>query len=159
MLAGGAGAGARWWQQQKTQELQGPPPSPVAKENTRAESLALKGDYDGAHETINNALADPNLSAQAKHDLYLQQGVTYENQKDYDAAMESYRKAESIKETADVMQAIARMAEMKQDVALAVTYYKKAIPLIPEDEVMKESLKKYYENKIIVLQGGQPNYE
>lgn len=157
-VAGGAGAGLRWWQVKQDQKRAGQPQA-ISKEANEAQDLALSGDFDKAHDTINDALDNPSLSAQAKHDLYLQQGVTYENQANYDAAMESYKKAEAAKESMDAAQSIARMYEIKEDKASAITYYKKAATLVPEDETMRDALKKYFENKVIVLEGGQPNYE
>lgn len=152
-----AGAGVRRLQTRR--EFSSSKPENITKEASAAQNQTLGGNLDKAHDIINKALENPSLSAKAKHDLYLQQGVTYENQKDYDAAMASYRKAESAKETMDAAQSIARMAEQKGDKALAITYYKKAIPLIPSQDAMKDALKKYFENKIKVLEGGQPDYE
>jgi tetratricopeptide (TPR) repeat protein len=152
-----AGGAARWFQQ-KSQYDRSAKPEAITKEATAAQNLALKGDYDKAQETISKALDNPSLSAQAKHDLYMQQGVTYENQRNYDAALESYRKAESFKETSIAAAAIANIAEIKGDKQLAITYYKKAIPLIPDD-AMKDSTKKYFENKITELEGGVVKYD
>lgn len=157
-FAGGAGAGVRWLKV-KQEEKRAAAPAAIAKEVSEAEKLAMGGDLDKAHDSINDALDNPNLSAQAKHDLYMQQGVTYENEKKYDQALESYRKAFETKESSQAAESIARMYEQKGDKASAITYYEKAIPLIPQDDAMKDALKKYYENKIIVLKGGEPNYE
>ena len=157
-VAGGAGAGLRWWQVKQDQKRAAQPQA-VSKEATEAQNLALEGDFDKAHDTVNEALKNPSLSAQAKHDLYLQQGVTYENETKNAEALESYRKAFSIKETMDAAQAIARMFEAAGDKQQAIIYYGKAIPLVPQDDAMRDAFKKYFENKIIVLEGGQPNYE
>jgi len=157
-LALAAGAGARWLQQKREYSRLAKPEN-VTKEASAAQKQSFMGDYDKALTTINEALDNPSLSAQAKHDLYLQQGAAYENQKKYDEAMASYRKAESFKETLDAAQSIARMAEQKGDKALAITYYKKAITLIPDDDAMKDALKKYFENTIRVLEGKEPIYE
>lgn len=153
VFAGAAGAGLRWLQQQKEYQRLGKP-DVIAKEATKAQDLALSGDFDKAHGTINDALDNPRLSADAKYDLLMQRGITYENQDDPDAAMSSYREAESIKQTMNVAQSIARMAELKGDKQLAISQYKKAIPLIPQDDAMKDSTKRYFENKITELEGG-----
>jgi Tfp pilus assembly protein PilF len=157
VVALAAGGGVRWWQQQKTKDR--PPVQVVAKEVTQAQNQAISGDFDKAHETVKKALDKPSLSSQERYDLLMQQGLTYESQKNYSAAMESFRAAEALKKTMDVAQCIARMADSLGDKQLAITYYKKAITLIPEDDVMKDSLKKYFNNNIIVLEGGQPAYE
>lgn len=158
VLSLAAGGAARWFQQKREFARQAKPEA-ISKEAKEAQDLAFSGDFNKAHDTIDDALDNPSLSAKAKHDLYLQQGVTYENEKNYDAAMESYRKAESFTETMDAVQSIARMAEIKGDKQMAITYYKKAIPLIPKDDAMAESTKKYFENKIIELEGGTVKYE
>lgn len=158
VLAAVVGAGVRWFQQQRDYDNRAKPEA-ITQEATTAQNQALGGNFDQAHETINKALDNPNLSTQAKYDLYMQQGVTYEGQKNYDAAMESYRKAESLKETTEVTSAIASLAESRGDKQTAITYYKKAIPLIPEDDAMKDSLKKYFEDKVTELEGGVVNHE
>lgn len=157
-LAGGAGVGVRWLQAKQAQKRAASPQA-IAEETTEAQQLAMSGDLDKAHETVNDALDNPGISAQSKHDLYIQQGVTYENQQEYDAAAESYRKALAAKESSQAYESLARMAEQKGDKALAITYYEKAIPLIPADDSMRDAIKKYYENKIVVLKGGEPDYE
>ena len=152
----GAGVGLRWWQQQREYARLGAPEA-VAKEAAEAQNLTLMGDFNKAHDTINAALGNPKLSADAKHRLLMQQGTAYQNQQKLDEAMNSYRRAESLKQTQSAAEAIANVAEMKGDKELAIQYYQKAISLIPSDDVLKDSTKKYYEDKIITLQGGQPN--
>lgn len=148
-----AGAGMRWWQQQREYSRLSKPEA-VSKEATEAQDLTLRGDFDKAHDTINKALDNPKLSSDAKYELFMQQGGAYEGQEKNDKAMESYRQAESLKETQIVTEAIARLAEAKGDKELAIRYYQKAISLIPSDDVMKDGTKKYYEDQIFVLQGG-----
>lgn len=158
VLAAAAGAGARWLQHRK-EYSRAAKPEAVNKDVSAAQNLTFNGNFDKAHETISKALDNPNLSAQAKYDLYMQEGVMYETQQKNDAAMESYRKAEAAKETMDVAQSIARMAEAKGDKQLAITYYKKAITLIPQDDALRDSAKKYFEDKITELEGGTVNHD
>lgn len=152
-LALGAGIGVRWWQQQKEYKRLGSP-GVVSSEALEAQNLVLKGDADKAHETINKALDNPKLSADAKYELLMQQGGAYESQQKNDAAMDSYRQAESVKQTQNVAEAIARVAGIKGDKDLAISYYQKAISLISSDDAMQDSTKKYYEDQIFILQGG-----
>lgn len=156
LIAAAVGVGARWLQKRhdysyKTQVM----PQDV----TAAQQLTAKGDFDKAHETINNALKDPKLSAQDKYYLLMQQGYTYEGQKDPSAAMDTYLKAEAVMQTMDVAQAIARLAADKGDKELAISYYQKALTLIPKDDPMRVEYKKYFESAISVLQTGQPKYD
>ena len=162
-VAGGAGVGLRWLQtrqekKQATTSLDNIPAT-VTKEASEAQELSAKGEFGKAHDTINKALENSNLSDGAKYELHMQQGITYENETNYDAAMESYKKAESVHASTDAAQSIARMYEAKGDKSSAITYYKKAITLIPKDDAMYEATKKFFENTIIVLEGGQPKYE
>ncbi len=157
-LAGGAGAGVRWLKT-KQEEKRAASPQAISKDVSDAQKQILGDDLDKAHGTINDALDNPGISAQSKHDLYLQQGAIFENEKKYDEAAASYQKALEAKESSQAYESLARLAEQKGDKDLAISYYEKAIPLIPQDDAMKDAIKKYYENKIIVLKGGKPNYE
>lgn len=148
-----AGVGVRWWQQQREFARIGAPEA-IAKEAAAAQNLSMMGNFDKAHDTINKALDNPKLSEDAKHQLYMQQGAAYQGQKNYNAAMDSYRQAESLKETQVLAEAIATIAAAQGNKDLAISYYQKAISLIPSDDAMKDSTKKYYDNQIFVLQGG-----
>ncbi len=162
-VAGGVGVGTRWWQERhKPQSAEHVNPGEVkfSKAVTDAQKLMISGDYDKAHETINKALGAPGISAQEKHDLYMQQSIVYENQQNYDAALESSRHAGSAMESLQSAQSIANLAANKGDKEEAIAYYKKAITLIPDDPPqVRDNLKQYFENMIIYLEGGQPVYE
>lgn len=139
-----------WWQSRSVTQV---PPKQVAQ------SLGAKGDYSKAHEVIDTALKDSRISQQDKYDLHMQQGYIYEAQKNPDAAMNAYRQAEAVNVNMDVTFSIARLAAEKGDKELAISYYQKALTLIPSDDPMRVEYKKYFESAISVLQTGQPNYE
>lgn len=155
VIAAGAGLGLSLWQQRAYDYTT----QTVPKEVTDAQNLVASGDFDKAHETVNNALKDPNLSTQSKYDLLMQQAFTYEGQKKPDAAMEAYRQADAVMQTMDTAQCIARLAADKGDKEMAIAYYQKALTLIPNDSPMRDENKKYFESMISVLQGGEPKYD
>lgn len=150
LLAIGAGVGTRWWivQQQAAKDA-----AQKATDNKldNIQSKALGGNYDEAHKALNDELSKSSLPKEEKYRLLIQQGVTYENQKDYDNAIKSYQAAGAIDDTRAVAEAIARVAEAKGDLELAKTEYQKAISLISASEPMSESYKKYYEYRLANL--------
>lgn len=154
ILAAGAGVGIRWIQQ-RYEQRQAAKPDAIEQVTTEVQDIAGLGDFDEAHEVLDEALNRPGLSEDGKYSLVFQQGITYENEEKYDEAINSYREAESIKETQEVAEAIARAAESKGDNELAISYYKKAITLIDDTKPRAESIKQYYEASIKSLEGGQ----
>lgn len=154
VLAGAAGVGARWWLQER-EYAKAAKPTEFQKQLSSTTNLSVTGDYDKAHQTVDTALDNPKLSADQKYSLYQQQGSIYESQGKPDEALESYKKAESFKETYYIAGLIAYLAEQKDDKEMAINYYKKAISLIPDSEMMKDSIIRDYKAAITRL-GGQP---
>lgn len=153
VVAGGSGVGLSWWQYQQ-QERTHPGEVEFSEQFTEAQKQTLNSDYDKAHSTLDEALKDPNTPPSEMHDLYIQQGVVYENENKMDEAVESYKKAESYKESLQAAQSIARIAVQKDDKQLAITYYKKAILLLKnESPQAQDNLKKYFEDAIAHLEG------
>ncbi len=153
VLAGGAGAAWNWSRHRGTHPKKLDAVSQAAAD---AQKQVFSGNYDKAHQSINTALENPKLSAEAKQNLYMQEGSVYENQKKYDKAMESYRKAEALGETAGITQSIAFLAVKMDNKELAITYFRKTIPLLPKGDRMYDENKKYFENWVIHLEGGEP---
>jgi tetratricopeptide (TPR) repeat protein len=157
LVLAGVAAVAVWWQQQNDDRSS--QPDPMAQMTEQVQNDILSGEYDKAHETINKALDSSNLSDIDKYNLYIQQGSVYESQQNYEAAMESYRKAEAIQEDVGIVYAIANVAQVMGDKELAARYFRKAIPLISEDDPMKEQRKLDFENWARILEGQEPIYE
>jgi tetratricopeptide (TPR) repeat protein len=153
-LAGLFGVGFSWLTQQLKNSQTTIPEVPLTKAQ-EAQTVALDGDYDKAHKTLEDALKNPQISDSEKYDLTFQQGITYENQEKFDQAIEKYKQAEVLKATFAVAEAIARAAEAKDDKSLALEYYKKALERIPADEPNAEGYKEIYNYKIKELGGGQ----
>ncbi|MBX6334935.1 hypothetical protein IRY61_06395 [Candidatus Saccharibacteria bacterium] len=157
VLAGAIAAGAWWWQQQeRDRSAEKDPMTQTAEE---VQNQVITGEFDKAHETIGKALERSNLSDKDKYNLYMQQGAVYESQQNYEAAMESYRKAEAIRVDVGVVYAIANVAQLMGNKELAAEYFRKAIPLIPEDDPMRDQRRIDFENWARMMEGLEPIYE
>jgi tetratricopeptide (TPR) repeat protein len=97
-----------------------------------AQQTALSGNYDESNKQIASSLATTSDNRE-KFNLYMQQGINYENEQKWNDAMNSYKQAEALQKTWSVYRAMGRVAESQGDKAAAVGYYKKALPLIPDD--------------------------
>jgi len=154
VVAAGAGVGVRYWQ---THRHSSTPASTAQRPKTRedtAQDLALSGDYAGAQAAIENALKQPNLSADDKYQLYYQQGANQKNQGDDQAALASFLQAASYEQTQGIYESLAQVATALGKNADAISYYKKAIPLIPPSP-LSDDYKRLDEQAIKAL-GGQP---
>jgi tetratricopeptide (TPR) repeat protein len=153
LVAGGAGVAVRWWQQSLES---GKAAEETALADTFSNSFkqSIAGNYDGAHDVVNKALEDNGLSAHSKYQLYMEQGSIYQNQGNYDAALDSYLKADSFESTFNSAESVAYIAELKGNKEQAIDYYKKAITLVPETEGTREDIIKTYQDSITGL-GGQ----
>jgi len=158
VLAGAAAAGVWWWQQRKD-DGHSAQPDPMTQTAEQVQNDIISGEYDKAHEMINKALDSPDLSDVDKYNLYMQQGAVYESQQNYEAAMESYRKAEAIRVDVGVVYAIANVAQLMGNKELAAEYFRKAIPLIPEDDPMRDQRRIDFENWARMMEGLEPIYE
>lgn len=127
--------------------------TPLPKAVTDSQDLAASGNSEEANKKLNEALAQ-NPGDEAKYELYLQQGVNYQNEGKNNEALAEYRKAEAIKLDFRLAKLIGDVAAILGDKALAVDYYKKAIPLIDPDNPIKDDEKRRLEEKIKEL-GGQ----
>lgn len=148
------GVGARWWQSRDTKTAD-PEPAPAQSEVSAAQDATILGDFDKAHKILDEALAKSDLPKEEEVALVAQQGNVYENQQNYDKALEYYLRAAEIDLTIHLAASIARVAEAKGDNELAIEYYKKAIPLIPPDDPTGPSIAELYKSSIVRL-GGQP---
>lgn len=155
VLALAAGAAARWWQQSKTADKEKQTAAAEETKASKAQDLAVSGNFEKSQQAIDSALKESNISADDKYQLYQQQGLNYENQQQYDPAIQSFKQAMAIKETNGIAEALARVYEAKGDNTQAIEYYRKAIALIPKDYPRTIPMKNYYNDSIVRL-GGQP---
>ncbi len=132
--AGGAGVLMQWLQHKA-------PSNPAAATATdtlpdavqKARDLAAAKNFSESNKQLSAGIAATSNNDE-KFELYLQQGVNAENQKKYDDALTSYKNAEAIKQTWPLYVSLGRTSEEKGDKAAALSYYKKALPLIPSDD-------------------------
>ena len=147
LLAAGAGAGLRWWQGRQN--------APDTAETTALSSQrkALRGDVDGAQADIDAALKDENLSDHQKHELYLQKGVNYFAQKNYDKALENYKLAEQYEKTDNLYQSMAQISIAQKDKEQAIKYYEEALKYIDTTNAGAEQTREIIQNNIDLLKG------
>lgn len=155
IVAGAAGFGFRYMQDNNTDPVSQSAykGSPLPEDVDETQNLRVAGDTEGSLKKIDEALSDSNVSNSEKYQLYLQQGNAYSDKQDMNAAISSYLKAEEVSETYEIVSLLATMYEQAGNKAKAIEYYKKSIPLIPNNP-MREQYKSDAEKKIQKL-GGQ----
>lgn len=121
--------------------------STLPKTVVESQKLASQGKTADAQKKLDDAIKVTS-DANAKYELYIQQGVNYLNQKDYVKAMESLRKAEVIKADFRITVLIGDTAKLQGDKQLAKTYYTKAIPLIDASDPRADAEKQLLQSKI-----------
>ena len=119
----------------------------------KAQNESTAGDNSAAQSTISQALQSASTKAE-KQALYVQQGIIFENQQQYDQAIASYKKAEALGITFTIALRIAQTAEEKGDKAMAIDYYKKTIANLDPKNPLHDADKDDFEAKIRAL-GGQ----
>jgi len=150
VLSLGAGVGVRLIQQHAKNKQ-----TKVDITVDKAQNLSISGDYDQSTKEIQQALKSPGLTSGQKYSLYLQQGVTYENQQKYADAITAYKQADAANPTQGIAESIARVAALAGDKSTAIAYYQKAIMRIPADSPVRSDAKAMYQQKIKDL-GGKP---
>ncbi|HET9412276.1 MAG TPA: hypothetical protein VFO38_05575 [Candidatus Saccharimonadales bacterium] len=142
-----------WWLQHKdtVQQIPGSeaPPTNVSE----AQKLSFTGDIDGSNKKLNEALANPNTPEQEKYDLYVQLGVNWSNQKQYQKALTEFEKAEAIKQGFTVSHLMGEQYEALGNKQKAIEYYKKAISQLDPTTIGYNSNKRVYEAKVKELGG------
>jgi len=155
LIAAGAG-GLLWWlQHSQAPQTPAATASPLPKNVNDVQTLRLQGNYDEAQKKTDDALNNSKTSTDEKYMLYIQQGSTFADQGNFQAAADSYTKAEGVKETYEVATLLATTYTKAGSKDKAIEYYKKAITLIPPNYVLGESDKATFEQDIRNL-GGQP---
>ena len=168
LLAAAIGAGGllRWWQNSGSNSSNNNGSSSTSTSNGEGDALTqndLPADVKSAQDTAatagpeesNKQIATslPGASNDDKFELYLQQGVNYENQQKWSDALTSYKSAEAIKKTSNVYESLGRVEENMGDKTAAINYYKQAIPLLDQNSPMYASYKQGLQDKITALGG------
>lgn len=155
VLAGGAGVGLRWWQNRDVAD------NPKTKTGTnrlperveRIQDLAVNGEYDTARKEITEALAKPGISPSEKYDLFFQQGIVYQSEGNYQAALDSYKQAESVRQNRVVSESIGDVAALLGNKELAIEYYSKVVTQLDTNGPMYDADKEAFEAKVRDLKG------
>lgn len=127
--------------------LIGLPQNPQLKAVTDAQKAVDQGDYTKAQNTLDTALKTT-TSTDDKFDLYLEKGVSYENEQKYNDAITAYQQAAAAKSLPSAYQAIARVATLIGNKRLAIDSYNKAISLLDLNDARSASLKQTLEEQI-----------
>jgi len=130
----------------------------IAKETSQtvenAKKLANNGSIDDAKTAYDGAIKKTEDPYQ-KSVLLLSKAILYYNNSKYDDALVTAREAESINQTDNVTNFIARIYEKKGDKQKAIEYYQKTITLIDKSQPLADSDAKYYQSKIEALGGAK----
>ena len=148
VIAMTAGVGVRWLNDRNTR----PKPKALPAAIQSSQEAGIKGDYDTAHQELSDALKNAK-TPQQKYELYFQQGTTYTNQAKYKEAIASYKEATAFRQTQSLYYNMALAAEQLDDKSAAISYYKKAIQLIPKTNPVGDGDKTSYEARISELEG------
>lgn len=144
--------GGAWFVWHKHKKPNTPPLTGQAAVDAAIEQ-GNQGNTNAALNTLNTAINSTTDNAQ-KSALYLQQGDTYENAQNYQAALTSYQKAAQYGGlTYNLAQAIAQAAQQAGNKQVAIEYYQKAITLIPANDPTGAAEKQGFEGAIKSLQG------
>lgn len=141
-----AGVTLKWWQNKTT-----PPPTNVVI--GESQNKALTGDFEGGQAEIEKALQRQDLSDEDKYMLNYQKGTNFQNAGKYQEALDNFKIAEGIKQTYSLYHSMGMVAEELGDIAGAIAYYEKGLPLIKGP--VAEDDKAYLQMKIDELKKKQ----
>ena len=162
LIASAAATGVyiRWWQSQNTGNsgsnnsgnLDGLSQNSLPDSVQDAQNLAATGKTDESNRQISAGIAN-STDNDEKYELYIQQGLNYENTHKWAEALTAYKSAEAIKKSATVYIALGRASEGKGDKQAAIDYYKQAIPLLNAQDPLYNAEKGQLEDNIRALGG------
>jgi tetratricopeptide (TPR) repeat protein len=155
VLAGGAGAAARWLMAKhadKTTNTVAKTVDPRPSSVKQADSLLVSGKTEEAAAYVKQQLDKPSLSNTERYELYVEQGLIAQNAEDYQLAADAFGKAFAIKEDYDLAQKLGSTYQQLGDKQKAIDYYKKAIALNPPSNPMRESNNNIFQQMIDQLQ-------
>jgi len=125
--------------------------NPPLKAVIDAQKQSSQGSYDQAQTTLDNALKT-STSSDDKIDIYLEKGVTFENEQKYQDALDAYNQAKAIKATTAVWEAIARVQTALGNKQAAIDAYNQAINSLDPNNQRSQSQKATYQQSIKGLQ-------
>lgn len=147
VLAFGVGMLLSWWQHRTTQPksnttagITGLPQKILPQSVVAAQHLSAQGDYSKAVASTNDALKTAS-SSDEKYDLYIEQGLAYENQQKLQDALAAYQHAVTINSTYGSNEAVGRVAQALGNTQLAISSYHTALSLIDNNSPGADSKK------------------
>lgn len=144
--------GAKWLSQRDSNQQKASPKG-VSETVALSDKQLSQLDYDGARQTVDEALTNPELSVEAKYGLYMQRALVHVNQQNYEAALKDYETAWSYHESVALAESIASLAMRIGNTELALEYYKKTLELLPDDETAGGQMnREYFENWVAHLE-------
>lgn len=157
VVAGGAGVALRWWQTANEQdgtsetEEEEMPPLPGVIDNLQ--NLRSEGDTETFDQDLAAALENPDYDDPTRALLYIQKGsVAYDN-KDFNAAMEAFLRAEELDPSSQTAQLIGFTYQELGNNPKAIEYYQLTIERLDPGNILYEADKAYFEERIKRLQG------
>lgn len=118
-----------------------------------AEEQANNGNTSAALSTLSTAIKSTTDKSQ-KAALYIQQGATYTDEQNYSAALNSFLQAEQADGlTYGLAQSIAESAQAAGNKQVAISYYQKAISMIPANDPTGGAEKNVFQASINQLEG------
>ena len=128
---------------------------PAERKADEAAKKAYQGDLGAGIEEMDSYIEEAKAADDKEGEIILhsRKATLFFNNKKYDEALESALKVDEMEQTAVSAAFVGQIAKEKGDTAMALEYYKKAIPLIDKDAPMAEGNKNYYEGIIAELEG------
>jgi len=117
-----------------------------------AQGLAANGNYDQSNKEIASSIASSSDNSE-KFELYIQQGVNAENEGKYADALTAYKNAEKLKQTWAIYENLGRASEETGDKAGALSYYRKALSMVPDNDPLNQLEKNQLQANITNLGG------
>jgi tetratricopeptide (TPR) repeat protein len=157
LLAGGAGVALRWWQ-----DMSQPPESSQMDEEELPtlppvvddlQSLRNEGNEDQFDQELATALENPDYDDSTRALLYIQQGNAAYDNKDFNAALESYLQAEELEQSSQTAQLVGFAYQELGNNTKAIEYYELTIERFSPDNVLYDAEKAYFEDRINQLRG------
>lgn len=118
--------------------------------------------YDEAEDKLNSYINDKNMSSDVKAQLIYALGTTFVQNKQYDKAVDAFKKSAEVKGslTFTTAHSIADAAASSGDKTTAIEYYKKTIEIAKtDDDPYDDQSIEAYERTIKYLQSGTSSSE
>lgn len=127
---------------------------PAEREADKADKMAVEGDLEGGVEALDGQIESAK-SDQDKYIFYSRKATLLFNNEKYDEALTAALEAYKLKQSSDSAAFVGQVAMEKGDNALALEYYKKALPLIDKNDPFADEDETYYRDVISGLEGGR----